>query len=62
VAQAAEGTTRGATDTQKASQQLLETSSQLRRLIEQFKTDATSGGEVPGGDKPARSKAAHAGS
>jgi methyl-accepting chemotaxis protein len=62
VAQAAEGTTRGATDTQKASQQLLETSTQLRRLVEQFKTDATSGGEVPGGDKPARSKAAHAGS
>jgi methyl-accepting chemotaxis protein len=36
VAQAAESTSRGAGDTQKAAQQLVETSSQLRRLIEQF--------------------------
>ena len=37
VAQAAESTSRGATDTQKAAQQLVETSSELRRLVEQFR-------------------------
>jgi methyl-accepting chemotaxis protein len=37
VAQAAESTSRGAGDTQKASQQLVETSAELRRLVEQFK-------------------------
>jgi methyl-accepting chemotaxis protein len=37
VADAAQSTTRGATDTQKASQQLVETSAQLRHLVEQFK-------------------------
>jgi hypothetical protein len=40
VAEAAQGTTRGATDTQKASQQLVETSAQLRGLVEQFKLNA----------------------
>jgi len=44
VAEAAQGTTRGATDTQKASQQLVETSTQLRRLVEQFKINANSNG------------------
>ena len=34
VAQAAESTSRGASDTQKAAQQLVETSAQLRKLIE----------------------------
>lgn len=37
VAQAAQGTARGATDTQKASQHLVQTFALLRRLIEQFK-------------------------
>ncbi len=37
VAQAAESTSRGANDTQKAAQQLVETSAELRRLVEQFK-------------------------
>ncbi len=37
VAQAAESTSRGAGDTQKAAQQLVETSAELRRLVEQFK-------------------------
>jgi methyl-accepting chemotaxis protein len=37
VAQAADSTSRGAGDTQKASQQLVETSAELRRLVEQFK-------------------------
>ena len=40
VAQAAESTSRGAGDTQKASQQLVETSAELRRLVEQFKINA----------------------
>jgi methyl-accepting chemotaxis protein len=58
VAQAAESTTRGAGDTQKASQQLVETSTQLRRLVEQFKINA---GENGAADSQARSRAAHAG-
>ncbi len=37
VAQAAQGTTRGATDTQQASERLVQTFAMLRRLIEQFK-------------------------
>jgi methyl-accepting chemotaxis protein len=37
VAQAAESTSRGATDAQKAVQQLVETSGQLRNLVERFK-------------------------
>jgi methyl-accepting chemotaxis protein len=44
VAEAAQGTTHGATDTQKASQQLVETSAELRRLVEQFKIDAGGNG------------------
>jgi methyl-accepting chemotaxis protein len=39
VAQAAESTSRGAGDAQKASVQLVETSAQLRRLVEQFKIE-----------------------
>jgi methyl-accepting chemotaxis protein len=60
VAEAAESTTRGATNTQKASQQLVETSAQLRRLVEQFKINATENGH--GNGTRARSSAAHAGS
>ena len=63
VAESAQGTTRGATDTQKASQQLVETAIQLRRLVEQFKIRATDNGR---GNRavttPAQSRAAHAGS
>jgi hypothetical protein len=49
VAQAAQGTSRGAVDIQKESLQkeslqLVETSSQLRRLVEQFKIDASADG------------------
>ncbi len=40
VAQAAESTSRGAGDTQKAAQQLVETSAELRRLVEKFKISA----------------------
>jgi methyl-accepting chemotaxis protein len=60
VAEAAQGTTRGATDTQKASQQLVETANQLRRLVEQFKINAGSSGHGSGGGEPQRSRAAHA--
>jgi PAS domain S-box-containing protein len=41
VAQAAESTSRGASDTQKAAQDLVETSTQLRRLVEQFKINSS---------------------
>jgi methyl-accepting chemotaxis protein len=40
VAEAAESTTRGAGDTQKAAQLLVETSNRLRQLVEQFKVNA----------------------
>ena len=63
VAEAAQGTTRGATDTQKASQQLVETSTKLRRLVEQFRINA--GDNVRGDEDlgaPTYSMAAHAGS
>ena len=39
VADAAESTSRGATDTQKAAQQLVQTSTELRHLVEQFEID-----------------------
>jgi methyl-accepting chemotaxis protein len=60
VGQAAQGTTRGASDTQKASQQLVETSAQLRRLVEQFKISASTG-QNGAGSPPGASMAAHAG-
>ena len=56
VAQAAESTSRGAGDTQKASQQLVETSAELRRLVEQFKINGNGTGE----SGTSRSKAAYA--
>jgi methyl-accepting chemotaxis protein len=59
VAQAAESTSRGAMDTQKASQQLVETSAELRRLVEQFKIDAVAAAPARA---QMRSRAAHAGS
>jgi len=55
VAQAAESTSRGAGDTQKAAQQLVETAAQLRRLVEQFKIKAGGEESQPG----ARGMAAH---
>jgi methyl-accepting chemotaxis protein len=61
VAQAAESTSRGATDTQRAAQQLVETSRQLRNLVERFKINGNGGHDVVGGDYAARTKAAHAG-
>jgi methyl-accepting chemotaxis protein len=41
VAQAAESTSRGAAGTQREAQQLVDTSAELRRLVEQFKLDST---------------------
>src|ERR1700677_3812895 len=58
VAEAAQSTTRGAADTQKASQQLVETSTQLRRLLEQFKIDTDNHRAA---SDAVRSKAARAG-
>jgi len=62
VAQAAESTSRGATDTQKAAQQLVETSAELRRLVEQFKINSNGSGNAAPANAPARSLAAHASS
>jgi methyl-accepting chemotaxis protein len=57
VAEAAESTSRGASDTQKAAQQLVETSAGLRRLVEQFKINAA--GRTAGESAAPRSLAAH---
>ncbi len=63
VAQAAESTSRGAGDTQKAAQQLVETSAELRRLVEQFKINAGGSSRGSGGiAAPTQSRAAYAGS
>jgi len=58
VAQAAESTSQGAGDTQKAAQQLVETSTQLRRLVEKFKINA---GDGRGAGVSEQSRAARAG-
>ena len=62
VAEAAESTSRAATDTQKAAQDLVQMSGQLRGLVEQFKLSAHANGEAAAFRNPARSMAAHAGS
>jgi methyl-accepting chemotaxis protein len=59
VAEAAESTSRGAMDTQKAAQQLVETSAELRRLVDQFKVDA---GRTDGSPINLQTKRAAAGS
>src|SRR5579864_9296250 len=59
VAQAAESTSRGASDTQKAAQQLVETSAELRRLVEQFKINKNGNASPAAASFPARSMAAH---
>jgi methyl-accepting chemotaxis protein len=61
VAKAAEGTLRGATETQEASQQLVETSAELGRLVEQFKIKAGGNGLRNSAAIPEESKAAQAG-
>jgi methyl-accepting chemotaxis protein len=63
VADAAESTSRGAIDTQKAAQELVQTSVELRRLVEQFKIEAGQSGQRAKASAPAPVKtlAAHAG-
>jgi len=62
VAEAAQGTTLGAIETQKASQQLVETSTQLRRLVEQFKISASENSRANDVAAPhEKSMASHAG-
>ena len=62
VAEAAESTSRGATDTQKAAQQLVDTSTELRRLVERFKIDDAENGRKSGAaGSRAQSKKANAG-
>ncbi len=59
VAQAAENTSRGATDTQKAVEQLVETSAELQRLVQHFRVDGA--GRKHGGQDSPRAIAARAG-
>ena len=61
VAQAAESTSRGATDTQQAAQQLVETSAELRRLVEQFKIESGRDAHLTAHPVPQRSTAARVG-
>jgi methyl-accepting chemotaxis protein len=62
VAQAAESTSRGASDTQKAAQDLVQMSTQLRGLVEQFKINAIDSGTDATAYEPVQRRAAHAGS
>ena len=62
VAQAAESASHGAGDTQKAAQQLVETSTQLRHLVEQFKVNANTERRNAGATEPVKFRAAHASS
>jgi len=57
VADAAESTSRGAMDTQEAARQLVQTSTELRHLVDRFKIDDVQAGRGSG----AESKKAHAG-
>ena len=61
VAQAAESTSRGAGDTQKAAQQLVQTSAELRRLVEQFKIGDATPVPFASVDSPAAARRAAAG-
>ena len=61
VALAAESTSRGAVDTQKAAQQLVETSIELRRLVDQFRINNGAGLTATVG-APTLARSAHAGS
>jgi methyl-accepting chemotaxis protein len=62
VAEAAEGTSRGSADTQKAAHELVQMSSQLRGLVEQFKLSASDRGTGTTPQEATQRKAAHAGS
>ena len=60
VAQAAESTSHGASDTQKAAQGLVDTATQLRLLVEQFKVSSHDEARGHGAGAQAKSRAAHA--
>jgi len=60
IAQAAEDASHGASETQEAAQQLVETSGELRRLVEQFKIDADGNGNILQTVSSAKSMAVHA--
>ncbi len=57
IAQAAEDTSVDAGETQEAAGQLVATSSELRRLVEQFKVDADGNGRGAGTDSGERTRA-----
>jgi methyl-accepting chemotaxis protein len=61
VAEAARGTSRGSADTQKAAHELVQMSSQMRRLVEQFKLSVADDESSAPPLEAAQSKAAHAG-
>jgi hypothetical protein len=60
VAEAPQGTTRGATDTQKASQPLVEMCAQLRSLVGQFKINGAGPGPAVGANPSVKGMSAHA--
>jgi methyl-accepting chemotaxis protein len=62
VAEAAESTSRGSAETQKAAHELVEMSSQLRGLVEQFKLNVGDHATNTTSSEPKQSKAANASS
>jgi methyl-accepting chemotaxis protein len=62
MAQAADSTLRGAAETQTASQQLVQTSAELLRLVERFKINFNDLGNGYSAPYPPQSRAAHASS
>jgi hypothetical protein len=61
VAQAAQSTSRGSADTQKAAQELVQMSAQLRALVAQFNLRASDDPTGTVSDEPHLSRVAHAG-
>jgi methyl-accepting chemotaxis protein len=61
VAEAAQSTSRGSVDTQKAAQELVQMSTQLRALVAQFNLGASGDAAGATPDQPALSRVAHAG-
>jgi methyl-accepting chemotaxis protein len=61
VAEAAAGTTRGANDTQKAAEQLVEMSKALRELVGRFNVGSNGiNGKAAGSGSSSKSRATHA--
>ena len=61
VAEAAQSTSRGSADTQKAALELVQMSAQLRALVAQFNLGTSGDATSATSDEPALSRAAHAG-